>query len=130
MAYPYTGGYPQYYPQQYPAMQQNYPPQGQAQQAPMCRMVSSREEANSTPVDFMGNLMIFPDVQNNRIYTKRWNPAAGVTEFGEYIPVQRQQGEGQPTADPLMATLADMQKKLDEINKRLGISTEEGGAGA
>lgn len=132
MAYPYQT-YPGYYTGQFNApMQPGYPQQQQPTQqpGPVCRMVSSREEASSTPVDFMGNLMIFPDVQNNRIYTKRWNPQAGATEFGEYVPALRQQGDGQPPADPVLLTLAEMQKKLDEIYKRLGISGEtvEGGA--
>lgn len=72
MAYPYQTGYNQVMPPVYGGYgQQPLQPQG-----PMCRMVSSREEASSTPVDFSGSLMVFADIQNNRIYTKRWDAAA------------------------------------------------------
>ena len=82
MAYPYQTGYNQVMPPVYGGYgQQPLQPQG-----PMCRMVSSREEASSTPVDFSGSLMVFADIQNNRIYTKRWDAAAGAARFGEYIP--------------------------------------------
>ena len=81
MAYPYQTGYNQVMPPVYGGYgQQPLQPQG-----PMCRMVSSREEASSTPVDFSGSLMVFADIQNNRIYTKRWDAAAGAARFGEYI---------------------------------------------
>lgn len=88
MAYPYQNGYNPYYPQQY----NSYPAQQQG--GPICRLVSSREEATGTPVDFMGNLMVFADVQNNRIYTKRWNAQAGASEFGEFRT--RAKGTGSP----------------------------------
>lgn len=79
MAYPYQTGYNQVMPPVYGGYgQQPLQPQG-----PMCRMVSSREEASSTPVDFSGSLMVFADIQNNRIYTKRWDAAAGAARFGE-----------------------------------------------
>lgn len=59
MAYPYQTGYNQVMPPVYGGYgQQPLQPQG-----PMCRMVSSREEASSTPVDFSGSLMVFADIQ-------------------------------------------------------------------
>lgn len=68
MAYPYQTGYNQVMPPVYGGYgQQPLQPQG-----PMCRMVSSREEASSTPVDFSGSLMVFADIQ-----TTASTPSAG-----------------------------------------------------
>ena len=126
MAYPYQNGYNSYYQPSYQqpwqAMQPQYQqPQTQVQQ-PVCRMVASREEASGTPVDFMGGLMIFPDAQNNRIYTKRWNAQTGMAEFGEYVPVHSNQIEAKP--DPVMETLAGMQQQIAGIYKLLGAEEE------
>lgn len=69
-------------PQQAPQTQP-VPVQGLS---PSSRMVSNREEANSVPADFSGALMVFPDVNHNRIYIKRWNTQMGAAEFLEFIP--------------------------------------------
>ena len=56
MAYPYQTGYNQVMPPVYGGYgQQPLQPQG-----PMCRMVSSREEASSTPVEQMAQQLGLP----------------------------------------------------------------------
>ena len=116
MAYPYQNGYNQVMPPVYGGYGMQPQPNG-----PTCRMVSSREEANSTPVDFSGALMLFADVQNNRIYTKRWDAAAGAARFGEFIPAPAQppQNEAQGATDTVLPILQRMQAQLDEIAGRL-----------
>ena len=118
MAYPYQTGYNQVMPPVYGGYgQQPLQPQG-----PMCQMVSSREEASSTPVDFSGRLMMFADIQNNRIYTKRWDAAAGAARFGEYIqapPPQTAQNGAQTETDPVLTMLQQMQAQLNGISERL-----------
>ena len=127
MAYPWLNGYNPYYPAQVPAapQMQQMPQAPQVQQSGMlCRPVTSPDEAKNTPVDFMGNLMIFPDVQNNRIYTKRWNGQSGMTEFCEFVPaVPVAQEEPQP--DPVMQALATLNEKVDALASKIGGNNEQ-----
>ena len=105
-----------------PPVYGGYGQQPMQPQGPMCRMVSSREEASSTPVDFSGSLMVFADIQNNRIYTKRWDAAAGAARFGEYIPApppQPAQNGTQTATDPVLTMLQQMQVQLNGISERL-----------
>lgn len=118
MAYPYQTGYNQVMTPVYGG----YGQQPLQPQEPMCRMVSSREEASSTPVDFSGSLMVFADIQNNRIYTKRWDAAAGAARFGEYIPApppQPAQNGTRTATDPVLTMLQQMQAQLNGISERL-----------
>ena len=68
-----------YQPPMYQAAYQQpaYQPAQQAQSGLSGRMVTSREEALGVPVDFMGGLMIFPDVSHGAIYTKLFNSQTG-----------------------------------------------------
>lgn len=124
MPYPWTNGYNPYYsvpsPMPPAAMQQpvQQPMQQPMQQpAPICRPVASREEATGTPVDFMGNLMIFPDVQNNRIYTKRWNANSGATEFCEFVPAAQEIES--PKEDPVLSAIRLLNEKVDGIAAKM-----------
>ena len=127
MAYPWLNGYNPYYPAQVPTVpqMQQMPQAPQAQQSGMlCRPVTSPDEAKNTPVDFMGNLMIFPDVQNNRIYTKRWNGQSGMTEFCEFVPAIPAAQEA-PQPDPVMQALATLNEKVDALASKIGGSNEQ-----
>lgn len=130
MAYPWTNGYNPYYPVQVPPAPQiaqapQMPQIQQPQQSGMlCRPVTSPEEAKNTPVDFMGNLMIFPDVQNNRIYTKRWNGQSGMTEFCEFIPAIPAAQEA-PQPDFVMQALAALNDKVDALASKIGGNHEQ-----
>lgn len=88
----------------------------------LIRAANLGEEASSTPVDFSGSLMVFADIQNNRIYTKRWDAAAGAARFGEYIPApppQPAQNGTQTATDPVLTMLQQMQAQLNGISERL-----------
>lgn len=116
MAYPY----PQYQPY---APQSAYLPQNNAQMPSMStmqniasqglssasRLVSSREEAIGVPADFAGNMMLFPDITHNRIYTKRWNFQTGAADFVEFAPVI----EAAPA--PAYASVDDMKEMRETL---------------
>ena len=62
------------------------------------------------------------DIQNNRIYTKRWDAAAGAARFGEYIPApppQTAQNGTQTATDPVLTMLQKMQAQLNGISERI-----------
>lgn len=132
MAYPWTNGYNPYYPVQAPPpapqMQQSMPQPMQQmaqmqQPVPVCRPVTSLEEAKNTPVDFMGGLMVFPDVQNNRIYTKRWNANSGMAEFCEFAPAQQAMTEAQE--DPVLVAIRQLNEKVDSLAVKMGGEVNE-----
>lgn len=113
------------YPTQFPATQlygmmptapiqapQNAPSAGQGLSL-VSRLVSNRDEANAAPADFTGALMVFPDVNHNRIYLKRWNHQTGAADFLEFVPVVP---EPEPTPQPVRyATAEDLEALRAEI---------------
>lgn len=128
MAYNY--GYPQFNPgfnpyqsqQMVPVQPPQIPlqpaqPQNQTAQglSPASRPVTNREEAVSTPADFSGALMVFPDLSNNRIYLKRWNMQTGSADFGEFAPVIPAGNEPQPQKTAAFASLEDFQSLQDTV---------------
>lgn len=94
------------------------------------RPVTNREEAVSTPADFSGALMVFPDLANNRIYLKRWNVQTGSADFGEFAPVipannEPQQKEVMAFANlddfqRLQETVTNLQKEIERLKKPAG----------
>lgn len=115
MAYQYGGfqGYPSFSPQQtfFPQQQQQPAAVGQGISRDS-RPVTSREEAVSIPADFSGSLMIFPDIQNNRVYIKRWNFNTGTAEVMEYVPAAAQ-------TEPKYITVEEFNAFKEAIAKRL-----------
>lgn len=136
--YPNFGpGYqPAYQPQ--PMMQPTQQPQaaqqlsmpGQQPQpsqgiSPASRPVANREEANGTPADFSGSLMIFPDITHNRIYIKRWNAQTGSADFGEFVPaVVPEQNNNQMAGNMEFASLQDFQN-LKELVQSIKVEVEQ-----
>lgn len=120
----------------YPQSQQVVPaPPQTAQQATQglsnaSRPVSNREEAVSTPADFSGALMVFPDLSNNRVYLKRWNMQTGSADFGEFAPVIQANNETQQQDPVVFASLEDfqnlqetvtnLQKEIERLKKPVG----------
>lgn len=89
--------------------------------SPSSRPVTSREEAMGVAADFSGALMIFPDVANNRVYLKRWDPAIGGPAFMEYVPAippqaEQIQPQPQPQAQPSWVSLQDFQELQGVVN--------------
>lgn len=94
------------------------------------RPVTNREEAISTPADFSGALMVFPDLSNNRIYLKRWNMQTGSADFGEFAPVIQASPaqNSEPTVafaslqdfQDLQGTVESLQKEIERLKKPAG----------
>lgn len=96
-------------------------PQPQAQTGLSGRMVTSREEALGVPVDFMGGLMVFPDVGHGAVYTKVFNAQTGQAEFAEYrrVPRPEPKPEGAAEAYALDSDVKALRAKVDELTDRL-----------
>lgn len=123
-----------YQPPVYQQPQQMAPAASQAQQqgnqglSNASRPVTNREEAVSTPADFSGALMVFPDLSNNRIYLKRWNMQTGSADFGEFAPVIPASNEPQKTAafasledfQSLQETVTNLQEEINRLKKPAG----------
>lgn len=122
-AYPMTGYQPtMYQPAYQPAYQQ--PACQPAQQPPQSglsgRMVTSREEALGVPVDFMGGLMVFPDVGHRAIYTKLFNGQTGQTDFAEYRRIDRPEAKpDQPEAYALESDVKALRDQVAELTDKL-----------
>jgi len=113
--YPAYGGYsPQqtYIPQMPVQAPQSAFNNGQGL-SPASRMVSNREEANATPADFSGSMMVFPDIHNNRIYVKRWNGQTGAADFFEFVPYIPE--EVKPVPAVQYATVEQLEAVMAEI---------------
>lgn len=96
-----------------------------------CRPVTSREEALSVPVDFMGNPMFFPDLAHGIIYMKRFNPNTGSPDWLEFRVSQPQQPQQQPEPEQvafvpledfmdLKSDLEDLRNEIDRLKKPAG----------
>ena len=62
-----------YYPQQQPKLIANYSYLPTQPAGLKGRPVASIDEAKATPIDFDGSIFYFPDLANQRIYTKQIN---------------------------------------------------------
>lgn len=82
------------------------------------RLVTSKEEAMGVPADFMGGLMVFPDVTHNRIYTKHWNAQTGAADFMEFSPVATETAipaSNEPTKYALAEELESVKSAYEEL---------------
>lgn len=109
-----------YQPPMYQAAYQQpaYQPAHQAQNGLSGRMVTSREEALGVPVDFMGGLMVFPDVGHRAIYTKLFNGQTGQTDFAEYRRVDKP--EAKPEQPEAYALESDVKALRDQVAELTG----------
>ena len=95
-------------------MQSGYPYQQPQQQPALTlsgRMVTSREEALATPVDFMAGMTFLPDMSHGRIYVKIFNRSTGGADVVEFAPAQPEA----PRPDPTEELAARVKKLEDEI---------------
>lgn len=98
----------------YPQYNQNY------QQTPstVCRPVTSKEEAIGVPVDFMGSLMVFPDLGHGKVYVKRFNAQTGSADFMEFSDDQQQSKENvdfSGSINLLSAKVDLLSQKIDKM---------------
>lgn len=94
--------------------------------------VASYDEAIAVPTDFMGNMLLMPDLSHGFIYTKVFNPNTGGSIFNryKYIPPDTQPEE-KPDDTPKIdyVPLADfeaLKAELNRIKEELGITDKEG----
>ena len=110
--YPY-GGYPA---ATTPLMRPEVPTYMMPQTAPTAflkgRPVSSYEEARVAQVDLDGSIFIFPDLGNNRIYTKRIN-IDGTAAFHTYTL------EEKPTEATVASESPVSREEFNELKKSL-----------
>lgn len=96
-------------PQAQPPMQQ---PQQGAQEAFICRPVTSREEAVATPVDYMRPILL-PDLSHGRIYLKKFNTQTGGSDIFDFAFAEPEQAP----AAPQYATVEELNALREELEK-------------
>lgn len=96
--------------------------------------VTSYDEAKAVPTDFMGNLLIMPDIAHGYIYTKIFNQNTGGSIFTHYRMVTM---PDTPTPTPSIdqattvqgydakAEIDQLRAELTHIKKELGIDKED-----
>lgn len=104
---------PQPRPQSY-MVEQNYP-------VIKGRPVSSFEEARASMIDFDGSVFYFPDLANQKIYTKQINldgtPSIKVYELAA-LPPQTTQATPTPMPDNLV-TKAEFEQTVDNLLQQI-----------
>lgn len=83
------------------------------------RPVSCFEEAKSYPIDWDGSLYVFPDLANNRIYTKQsMNDGSCPTRCYVEQPMAQQTSSqvGEPVSNKV---IADLQEKVAMLEQQL-----------
>lgn len=118
--YPYSQNYSSGDPRlSYSSASSPYPQPYAQPQTPsaVCRPVTSKEEAVGVPVDFMGSLMVFPDMGHGKVYVKRFNSQTGSADFMEFAYV----GE-KKEAD----TFSILNAKIDELANKIDMLVKGG----
>ena len=90
------------------------------------RPVSCYEEAKSYPIDWDGSLYVFPDLSNNRIYTKQsMNDGSCPTRC--YIEQQMPQNTSSQVNEPVSnKLLTELQEKVAMLEQQLkGLLNEQ-----
>lgn len=78
-----------------------------------CRPVSSIEEARAAQIDLDGSLFVFPDIANQKIYTKQINPD-GTAALNIYSLTK-----DMPTAEPQYVTREELENTLATFRSTL-----------
>lgn len=81
-----------------------------AQEAFICRPVTSREEAIASPSDFMRPVLM-PDIGHGTVYLKRFNPNTGASDILEFRLYQPEQAPRYVTWEELEAFKEELTKK-------------------
>lgn len=90
-----------------------------------CRPVSSIEEVRAAQVDLDGSLFVFPDIANQKIYTKQINPD-GTASLNVYT-LQIEEPKTEPryiTREELEKTLAAFKATLDQTENKIAIQSQ------
>lgn len=103
--YPQQNNRPQYYENQY----NNFGLKG--------RQVSSIDEVKAMTIDFDGTIFYFPDLANNRIYTKQVNPMNGMAQMQVY-ELKEQPVSATPPQNNNYITREEFEKAIAELRKQ------------
>ena len=105
--YPQQNNRPQYYENQY----NNFGLKG--------RQVSSIDEVKAMTIDFDGTIFYFPDLANNKIYTKQVNPMNGMAQLHVYeLKEQPIQSPSTPPQNNNYITREEFEKAIAELRKQ------------
>lgn len=109
--YPQQNNRPQYYENQF---NNNFGLKG--------RQVSSIDEVKAMTIDFDGTIFYFPDLANNRIYTKQVNPMNGMAQMQVY-ELKEQPVSTTPPQNNNYITREEFEKAIVELRKQSTPST-------
>lgn len=128
---PYTNPYPAIPPIQQPMMpmQQTMPAQQQPQQQGGFNImpVANADEAKAVQTPFDGSILILPNINNGKIYTKQLNINTGSAIFNEYsinTPVQASASEPNVTQAKYV-TEQDLEKLKKELTDKINTMKSE-----
>ena len=105
-----------YYPNQ---PQQTYAPRQVPYEMPQQnllkgRFVSSVDEVRAAQVDFDGSIFIFPDLANNKIYTKQIN-MDGTASLKVYDQIETVPEEKETPTYVTQEEFSELKKRIDEL---------------
>lgn len=109
--YPQQNNRPQYYENQF---NNNFGLKG--------RQVSSIDEVKAMTIDFDGTIFYFPDLANNKIYTKQVNPMNGIAQMQVY-ELKEQPVSTTPPQNNNYITREEFEKAIVELRKQSTPST-------
>lgn len=109
--YPQQNNRPQYYENQF---NNNFGLKG--------RQVSSIDEVKAMTIDFDGTIFYFPDLANNKIYTKQVNPMNGIAQMQVY-ELKEQPVSTTPPQNNNYITREEFEKAIAELRKQSTPST-------
>lgn len=78
------------------------------------RPVSSLEEARATIIDFDGSIFVFPDLANNKIYTKQIN-MDGTASLKIYDQIEFVPEEKETITYVTQEEFSELKKRIDEL---------------
>ena len=91
------------------------------------RMVSSFDEVKAAMIDLDGSVFIFPDIANNRIYTKQigMNGSAIFNVYSLSNPIEQQTNQNEPVArSEFEKMIQQFNEKFQEYDKKIGGLTD------
>ena len=86
-----------------------------------CRPVSSKDEAKVAQIDLDGSLWVFPDIGNQKIYTKQIN-ADGTAKFNTYILTEEKDNNDQQKTD--YVTKEEFNETIQKILSAISIKQD------
>jgi hypothetical protein len=108
------------------AVQPQQPQQMQQGAGLSGRMVTSREEALATPVDFLAGMTFLPDMSHGRIYVKIFDRNTGGANTVEFIPAPQVE---KAEENPLEERVRRLEEEIENAKRRGAMTANRRGAG-